>query len=215
MVNAAVATTMADRLEELGHISPCRLRLSPPPGTATIDDLTLANTHSKPLCELIDQSLVEKAVGFEASVVAVAFASILSRFVALHPLGIVSGADGMFELLPGTVRAPDIAFISTEQLPGGRFPRTAFPAIAPDLVVEVLSPGNTKAEMSRKRVEYFHSGTRLVWMVDCTDRSVAVYTSPSAVRVLGEEDVIDGGDVLPEFSLAVADFFIDLDMGIE
>jgi Uma2 family endonuclease len=213
MVNAAVTTTMADRLEELGHISPSRLRLSPPPGTATIDDLTLANTHSKPLCELIDQSLVEKAVGFEASVVAAAILSILHKFVSSRRLGIVSGADGMFELLPGTVRAPDIAFISTERLPGGRFPRTAFPAIAPDLVVEVLSPGNTKAEMSRKRVEYFHSGTRLVWMVDCTDRSVAVYTSPSAVRVFGEEDMIDGGDVLPEFSQAVADFFVDLDMG--
>jgi hypothetical protein len=50
-------------------------------------------------------------------------------------------------------------------------------------------------------------------MVDCTDRSVAVYTSPSAVRVFGEEDMIDGGDVLPEFSQAVADFFVDLDMG--
>jgi len=215
MVNAAVATTMADRLEELGHISPSRLRLSPPPGTATIDDLTLANTHSKPLCELIDQSLVEKAVGFEASVVAMAIARILSNFVASRRLGIVSGADGMFELLPGTVRAPDIAFISYQQLPGGKFPRTAFPAIAPDLVVEVLSPGNTKAEMSRKRVEYFHSGTRLVWMVDCTDRSVAVYTSPSAVQVFGEEDIIHGGAVLPEFSHPVSEFFADLDTGIE
>lgn len=158
MVSAAVTTTMADRLEELGHISPGRLRLSPPPGTATIDDLTLANTHSKPLCELIDQSLVEKAVGFEAAVVAAAILSILHNFVSSRRLGIVSGADGMFELLPGTVRAPDIAFVSTEQLPGGRFPRTAFPAIAPDLVVEVLSPGNTKTEMSRKPVEYFHLG---------------------------------------------------------
>ncbi len=213
MVNSAVTTTMADRLEELGHISPSRLRLLPPPGTATIDDLTLANTHRKPLCELIDQSLVEKAVGFEASVVAAAILAILHKFISSRRLGVVSGADGMFELLPGTVRAPDIAFISMERLPGGKFPREAFPPIAPDLVVEVLSPGNTRAEMSRKRVEYFHSGTRLIWMVDCVDRSVAVYTSPSAVRVFGEEDIIDGGPVLPEFSHPVAEFFADLDLG--
>ena len=82
-------------------------------------------------------------------------------------------------------------------------------------MVEVLSPGNTKAEMSRKRVEYFHSGTRLVWMVDCVNRSVAVYTSPSAVRILNEEATIDGGEVLPGFSSPVADFFADLDLGSE
>lgn len=67
MVNAAVSSTMAERLEELGHISAERLRLSPAPGTATLHDLMEANTHHKPLCELIDQTLVEKAVGFEAS----------------------------------------------------------------------------------------------------------------------------------------------------
>ncbi len=215
MVNSAVTTTMAERLDELGGILPGRLRLLPAPGTATVDDLLLANTHRKPLCELIDQSLVEKSVGFEASVVALAIARILSNFVALRRLGIVSGADGMFELFPGIVRAPDVAFVSTLRLPDGKFPREAFPPIAPDLVVEVLSPGNTRAEMSRKRVEYFHSGTRLIWMVDCVDRSVAVYTSPSAVRVFGEEDLIDGGPVLPEFSHPVGEFFFDLDLGLQ
>jgi len=68
MVNSAVTTTIAERMEELGRISASRLRLSPAPGTATVDDLTLANTHRKPLCKLIDQSLVEKSVGFESSV---------------------------------------------------------------------------------------------------------------------------------------------------
>jgi Uma2 family endonuclease len=69
--------------------------------------------------------------------------------------------------------------------------------------------------MSRKRIEYFHSGVRLVWMVDCADRSVAVYTSPSAVRILTEEDTIDGGDVLPGFTSPVAEFFVDLDIEMD
>ena len=174
MVNAAVNLTMAERLEELGRIAPERLRLSPAPGTATLDDLMNANLHSKPLCELIDQTLVEKAMGFESSVVAATILSILHQFVARRRLGLVSGADGMFQLLSSTARAPDVAFVSREQLPDGRFSTEAYPSFSPDLAVEVLSRGNTKAEMSRKRVEYFHSGTRLVWMVDCVNRSVAV-----------------------------------------
>jgi hypothetical protein len=197
MLNAAVSSTMADRLEELGHISADRLRLFAPPGTATVEDLLNANSHRKPLCELIDQTLVEKAGGFESSLVAATILAILHGFVA------------------STVRAPDVAFVSREQLPDGKFPAEAYPPFAPDLVVEVLSPGNTKAEMSRKRVEYFHSGTRLVWMVDCVNRSVAVYTSPSAVRILNEEATMDGGEVLPGFSSPVADFFADLDLGSE
>jgi Uma2 family endonuclease len=215
MLNAAVSSTMADRLEELGHISADRLRLFPPPGTATVEDLLNANSHRKPLCELIDQTLVEKAGGFESSLVAATILAILHGFVAPRRLGFVSGADGMFRLLASTVRAPDVAFVSREQLPDGKFPAEAYPPFAPDLVVEVLSPGNTKAEMSRKRVEYFHSGTRLVWMVDCVNRSVAVCTSPSAVRILNEEATMDGGEVLPGFSSPVADFFADLDLGSE
>ncbi len=215
MLNAAVSLTIAERIEELGHISANRLRLSPAPGTATVEDLMDANTHRNPLCELIDQTLVEKAVGFESSVVAATILKIIATFVFPRRLGLVAGADGMFRLLASTVRAPDVAFVSRQQLPDGRFPSEAYPPISPDLVVEVLSPGNTKAEMSRKRVEYFHSGTRLVWMVDCVNRSVAVYTSPSAVRILNEDDVIDGGEVLPDFSSHVADFFTDLDFGCE
>jgi Uma2 family endonuclease len=57
-----------------------------------------------------------------------------------------------------TTRGPDVAFIEKNRLPGGGFPRQAYPALAPNLVGEVLSPGNTKAEMARKRLEYFHAG---------------------------------------------------------
>lgn len=213
MANSAVTSTMADRLDELGRIAPSRLRTVPAPGTATVEDLTFANAGHKPHCELIDQSLVEKAMGFEASVVAAVILSILRQFVAARRLGIVSGADGLFELLPGTVRAPDVAFISRAQLRDGKFPTDAIPSLAPDLVVEVLSPGNTKSEMARKRVEYFHSGTRMIWIVDCVDRSVAVYTSTSAVQVFDEDDTIHCGDVLQGFSHPVAEFFADLDLG--
>jgi len=215
MANAAVTETLADRLDELGGLSADRVRMNPVPGTATVDDLVRVNHESRPLCELIDQTLVEKATGYEASVVAMVIARILGNFVASRRLGLVSGPDGMFQLLASTVRGPDVAFVSRDRLPDGRFPRDAYPAIAPDLVVEVLSPGNTRAEMARKRIEYFHSQVKLVWIVDCVDRSVAVYTSPHQVRVLNEEATLDGGDVLAGFSCAVSDLFTDLDLGLE
>lgn len=211
MTHAAVTDSMAERLQELGGISADRVRSSPAPGTATLDDLVHANDHTKPLCELIDNTLVEKAVGFEASVVAATISTLLGKFVSMHRLGVVSGPDGFFRLLESSARGPAVAFLSRDRFPGGRFPQDAYPALAPDLAVEVLSPGNTKAEMMRKRIEYFHSGVRLVWIVDCRNRSVAVYTSPVGVTVLDEEANITGGDVLPDFRCAVADFFKDLD----
>ncbi|MEZ6136566.1 MAG: Uma2 family endonuclease [Pirellulaceae bacterium] len=181
-----------------------------PPGTATSDDLIAANAGSGPLCELIDGTLVEKSMGFEASVVAMTIARILGTYVFAQKLGVVSGPDGMFRLLDNTVRGPDVAYLARARYPGGKFPTDAFPALSPNLVVEVLSPSNTKAEMSRKRIEYFHSGVELVWIVDCTSRSVAVYTSPSRVTELGEEQIIDGGQVLPGFTSPVVDFFSDI-----
>jgi len=210
MTHAAVTDSLAERLQELGGIVADRVKSTPAPGTASLDDLVYYNDHTKPLCELIDNTLVEKAVGFEASVVAATIVRILGEFVARRRLGIVSGADGMFRLLASSVRGPDVAFLSRDRFPGGQFPQEAYPSLAPDLAVEVLSPGNTKAEMMRKRIEYFHSGVRLVWIVDCRSRSVAVYTSPVDVRVLDEEAAITGSDVLPGFECLVAEFFRDL-----
>ena len=212
MANAAVTPSLADQLQEFGGIAAERVRRNPAPGSAAVEDLIRANAQSKPLCELVDHTLVEKAMGYEASVVAAAILEILRRFIVPRRLGLVSGPDGMFQLLPSTIRGPDVAFVSRARLPGGKFPAESYPAIAPDLAVEVLSPGNTKGEMSRKRVEYFHSGVRLVWMVDCVERSVAVYTSPGDVRVFTADDTINGGDVLPDFASPVADFFADLDV---
>jgi Uma2 family endonuclease len=211
MIHFAVSGSLAERLQDLGGISADRVRSTPPPGAATLDDLIHANDHSDSLCELIDNTLVEKAVGFEASVVAAAIGALLRNFVAPRRLGIVSGADGMFRLLASSVRAPDVAFLSRDRLPGGQFPREAYPSLAPDLAVEVLSPGNTKAELMRKRIEYFHSGVRLVWIVDCRSRSVAVYTSPVDVTVLDEEATLSGGGVPPGFECGVAELFADLD----
>jgi Uma2 family endonuclease len=86
---------------------------------------------------LVEGTLVEKAIGYEASVVAIAIARILGAFVSTHRLGVVSGAAGMFQL-HSTVRGPDVAYISLDRLPNRKFPSEAFPSLEPNLVVEVL-----------------------------------------------------------------------------
>lgn len=89
MSHGAVTDSVAERLQELGGIAADRVRSSPAPGTATLDDLVHANDHSKPLCELTDNTLVKKAVGCQASVVAATIVRILGDFVARRQLGIV------------------------------------------------------------------------------------------------------------------------------
>jgi Uma2 family endonuclease len=123
----------------------------------------------------------------------------------------VTGEGGMMRLFAGLVRIPDIAYISWSRLPGGRVPQTPIPRLAPDLAIEVLSRTNTAAEMRRKRGEYFEAGVVLVWMVDPGKRRVTVFTSPEDSVTYGSSEILDGGNVLPGFALAVDDIFAELD----
>jgi Uma2 family endonuclease len=79
------------------------------------------------------------------------------------------------------------------------------------LAIEVLSQSNTKREMTRKLREYFDAGARLVWYVDPAARSVAVYAGPSTFTVVGEGSALDGGTVLPGFTLSLKELFSVLD----
>src|SRR2546429_306786 len=95
------ARTVADLLERLGNIPPERIRLQPPPGQATEADVIAIDTHEDRLCELVDGSLVEKAVGIRESLLAFALGSFLRAFIIPRNLGLLSGPDGMFRLFPG------------------------------------------------------------------------------------------------------------------
>jgi Uma2 family endonuclease len=85
------------------------------------------------------------------------------------------------------------------------------PELVPDLAVEILSEGNTPAEMRRKRREYFKAEVRLVWQIDPRTRTAAVYTDPERHETLSETRALDGGDVLPGFTLTLRDLFAELD----
>jgi Uma2 family endonuclease len=117
----------------------------------------------------------------------------------------------MTRYFPGLIRIPDVAFVSWQRVPGGVFPREPVPQLVPDLVVEILSEGNTEAEMARKREEYFGAGVRLLWIVDPRIRAVDVWTSIDQAARLSKADTLDGGDVLPGFTLPLGDLFAELD----
>lgn len=203
--------TLADLLAQLGDIAPERVRLRPPPGTATEKDVLEVHNRVGRVCELVDGVLVEKAMGFRESFLAIALGAILWGFVKPRRLGVVTGEAGMMRLASGLVRIPDVAFVSWERFPDRRLPTEPIPDLAPDLAVEVLSPSNTPREMARKRQEYFAAGVRLVWLVDPATRTVGVYTAPESPTQLREHDTLDGGVVLPGFTLPLQELFAELD----
>jgi Uma2 family endonuclease len=205
----AKAWTAADLFEQFGPIPLYRVRFDPLPGLATLDDWIEVHDHDDRLCELVDGTLLEKTMSWYESYLALALAQVLVAFVKEHKLGIVLGADGPVRLVPEMIRMPDVAFLSWQRLPRGEFPRERWLDLAPDLAVEVVSKKNTRKEMDRKLADYFAAGVRMVWYVYPTKREVHVYVAPEKCTVLIEQQTLDGGDVLPGFSLALKDLFAE------
>lgn len=196
----------AEWLRSLGDVPLERVIFDPWPGTATEADLLRHVERDKRLCELVDGTLVEKPVGYFESRIAANLTARLLPLAHQNDLGGVSGADSTLRMVSSDrIRLPDVCFISKARLPRVW---VAVPTVAPDLAVEVLSEGNTKAEMAQKLREYFDSGTRLVWFVEPRDRTVAVYHSAGEpTRVLDESGTLDGEQVVPGFTMLVADLF--------
>jgi Uma2 family endonuclease len=211
LLQSTPITTLGDLLDRLGSISPKRVRYTPMPGTATEKDLIAIGLVDDRLYELVDGTLVEKAVGYRESLLTVVLISLIRTFVKTRKLGLVTGPDGMLRLFPGLIRGPDVAFVSWKKLPGRKVPAKPVPHLAPDLAIEVLSKGNTKKEMARKRREYFKAGVQLVWEVEPVKRQIIVYTSPKNGEVFEENQTVTGGEVLPGFTLSLSDLFAELD----
>jgi Uma2 family endonuclease len=132
----------------------------------------------------------------------------LIGFVEERDLGETFGAETGFllERDPDSVLGPDVAFVSHERLAAVETFEKYFP-FAPDLAIEVLSPGNTVREINEKITMYFAAGSRAVWVFNPKKRTASVYTSPSDVHVLNENDALEGGDVLPGFKLELSKLF--------
>ena len=133
---------------------------------------------------------------------------LLQAHIDTHRLGRGFGAGTGFliERNPDTVRAPDLAFIHKDHLPSTD-PDDAFWLGAPDLAVEVMSPGDSRTEVAEKVEAWLAAGTMMVWVIDAKLRTVAVHRPTGNVRTQNETDEIDAGELLPGFRMPVATIF--------
>ena len=121
---------------------------------------------------------------------------------------IASDAGILLERDPDTVREPDIAFTSAERLPPGG-PNPKYAEVVPDLVVEVVSPGDSAAEVADRAAMWLGHGVQLVWIVQPSSRTIEAHRAGATARTLGEGDRLDGEDVLPGFDCPVAAVFAE------
>ena len=125
----------------------------------------------------------------------------LNVHVRLNGLGRVFAAETGFIISrnPDTVRAPDVAFVSAFRMDVDELP-DGFIAVVPDLVVEVISPGDTRREVREKVEDWLLAGVRLVWALYPATRTATVYRSLDDISNLTEGDSLDGNDVVPGFT---------------
>ncbi len=198
---------LAGLLDRLGDVPPERIRLDPPPGTATERDLLQVNGRKRGVCELVDGTLVERASGIQEGYLSWWLASALYSYLARNDLGYVIGSQGGFRLSPNLVRHPDVSFVSWERAGQRLVTREPIPSLAPDLAVEILGRGNRPREMRTKLREYFDAGVALVWFVDLKTRSARAFTAIDRAVTIGPDGTLDGGEVLPGFVLPLARLF--------
>jgi Uma2 family endonuclease len=131
----------------------------------------------------------------------------LAEYVRAEKLGVVFAAETGFRLTsnPDTVRAPDAAFVSRERIERIGIPKGYWPG-APDLAVEVVSPGDTFTEVAEKVIDWLTAGTKMVLVLNPEKRTVSVYRGAIATLLL-DRDTLSGEDVAPGWSVAVRDLF--------
>jgi Uma2 family endonuclease len=158
--------------------------------------------------ELVAGEVVELAPGsVEHGKIALKAAFPLQMFLRKHPVGELLGNDTGFILSrnPDTVRGPDVAFVRRERL--ATMPREGFFPGPPDVAIEVDSPNDLAQEVERKVHEYVVAGVAMVWVLFPETRHVMIYRPSGQSRVLGEQETLDGGDVLPGFACTVGELF--------
>ncbi len=178
-----------------------------PAGLLTGDEL-LRLPHLNP-CELVNGRIVRMTpTNADHGRIEVNVAVALKAFVRTQNLGsVMAGEVGIFTRRnPDTVRAADVLFLSHER-EALRTRRQGFLDVAPDLIVEVLSPEDRPGEMQQKLSEYVAIGVRLVWVADPATRTVRAYRGLDDVRSLNVGDVLTGEEILPGFTMPVAAVF--------
>ena len=175
----------------------------------TVDDMTSLPEGPKRY-DLIEGKLFRMSpAAFRHGEVAQTIGAHMRNFVVPNRLGTVLASETGFILRrdPDTLLAPDVSFVATGRRPPAH-QSNRFAAIVPDLVAEVVSPSDSRRYVSAKVTACLDAGVRLVWVVEPRRRTVTAHAPNQPERVVGEDGTLDGGDVVPGFTLAVAEVFI-------
>jgi Uma2 family endonuclease len=182
---------------------------------ATVTDVQhtpedLLRITDRPMPELIDGQFVERPpMGLKAGAIAANILFLIYGFVKAHHLGIVSGADGSFQIFPDNpkkVRIPDVSFRRREKTPQGGI-EAGHGRVAPDLIVEVISPNDLAEELFGKIHDFLDAGVALIWVANPDKGDVLVIRADRTASLLRQGDILDGDDVLPGFRCPVDDLF--------
>jgi Uma2 family endonuclease len=177
---------------------------SMPPALMTADDLLHVRIPDKRVELVRGVLIVSEPPGYRHGEITARLTTELTIYADRHDLGRVLAGDAGFKIgsNPDTVRGPDVAFIRRERLPHPA-PR-GFAAFAPDLAVEVLSPHDRPGDILIKVADWLSAGTRLVWVLDPERRLARVYRAGGSEAVVTADGALDGEDLLPGFSCALA-----------
>lgn len=163
--------------------------------------------------ELVRGEVIEVPfAGAEHGDIVLALVTLLHAFIRPRRLGKLYGDGVGFRIHrdPDTVRGPDVSFVARTRVPPSGSPK-GYWMLAPDLAVEVVSPSDRKSNIEAKVEDYLAAGVRLVWVVWPDTQTVTVHAPDAEPHALTAADALDGGDVLPGFSAAVAELFaVDL-----
>ncbi len=153
--------------------------------------------------EVVDGELRMSPAGLLHERIVARVIILLGLFVRQRNLGEVFGSNVLYVLPSGNKRGPDASFVACGRLEALR--DAVFPQLAPDLAVEVLSPGDSPRRVLDKVGEYLQAGVRLVWVIDPATRSAAVYRSLTDVRHVADADELAGDDVVAGFRCRLSD----------
>jgi Uma2 family endonuclease len=153
--------------------------------------------------EIIAGEIVEVVSNQKASRLAIKIGKLIGIYLDQNPIGRITGADGGYQV--GDDRSmPDVGYISKERQPTPS--DDTYNPLPPDLAVEVISPSDTMRDVLAKVTSYLAAGT-VVWVFFPDVKEAQVHAPGRPVRMLGIEDTLDGGDILPGFMLPLKQLF--------
>jgi Uma2 family endonuclease len=173
----------------------------------TAEELLLFDLPGKSTELVRGRLIVREPPGTYHGQVAAKLLVLIGHHVYANSLGVVCSQDTGFKIAsdPDTVRAADVAFVSK-----GRqhmIPKSGYAELAPDFVVEVISPGDRPGEILTKVGDWLDAGVRLVWVIDPIRRDARTYRADGSQGAVESDGALDGEDVVPGFSCRLADCF--------